>query len=119
MRRESGSTLPLVLALAALLLGLTMALSEILSLRLAQDRTKADANFAVLYTLKQLGDIDPVLGLDYSQVVVAQLPDVLELHVASEDGRTLHARLCERWQSPLGIHPDSRVCDEASARLTS
>lgn len=117
MRRDEGSALPLIIGATALLLGLTLTLSEVLSLRLAQDRTKADANFAVLYVLKQLQEVPPVVGLDYSEVVVGQVPEAISLRVASDDGRTLKARICEGWESPLALHNSAQVCDEASARL--
>lgn len=117
MRREEGSMLPLIIGATALLLGLSLTLSEVLALRLAQDRTKADANFAVLYVLKQLQDIPPVVGLDYAQVVVGQVPEAISLRVASDDGRTLTAKICESWESPLSLHVSAQVCDQASARL--
>lgn len=117
MKTDRGSTLPLVIGLASLLLATILTFSELQSLFIHRTRALSDARFAALYIAKQTSGIPPVLNFDYAPAVVGELPDVDSIRVVSEDGKTFTAKVCRVWHSPLGLHPDTLVCDEAKARF--
>lgn len=119
MKRDRGSTLPLVIGLASLLLATIFTTSELQSFLLQRSRALSDARFAALYIAKQTSGFPPVINLDYSPAVVGELSQAASISVTSSDGRTFTARICHRWQSPFGLHADSLVCDEAKSRVIS
>ncbi len=117
MKAERGSTLPLIIGLASLLLATIFTFSELQSLLLLRSRALSDARFAALYIARETAGIPPVIGLDYSTAVLGELVGVSSVNVTSNDGKTFTAKVCLDWNSPLGIHPSSLVCDEAKARV--
>lgn len=119
MRSDKGSTLPLIITFGFVLLALTLTLGELISMRLAQDRVQSDARFAALYLVRETGDIPFIAGFDYADVVAGQLPEAERLSAISQDTKTMMVRICERWESPFGLHPPGKTCDEAKARLKS
>lgn len=119
MRRDAGSTFPLIIGFVSILLALTLGLSEILSLRLSQDRALADARFAAVYLARDSQDVPLVRGLDYSSVVSSLIPEATTASAVSSDGRTIEVSLCETWQSPFGLHSPANVCDQALARVNA
>ena len=117
MKSERGSTLPLQIGLAVLLLSTIFLVADLQSLLLVRERALSEARFASLYIAKQSAGVPPVIGLDYATAVIAEMPSVHEVHVATSDGVTFEARVCEDWNSPFGFHSSQEVCDEAKARV--
>ncbi len=116
MRRETGSTLPLVIGLATLTIATVFVTAELQSLLVQRGKALNEARFAALYVAKQTAQIPPVIGLDYSPSIRAELLGATSVKVATADGKTLEATVCEVWHSPLGLHHDVEVCDSARAR---
>lgn len=116
MKAQDGSTLPLVIGFAAILLALTLGLGEVLSLRLTQNRVLGDATFAAVYLTRESQDVPFVKGLDYSAAIYSQVPQASALSAVSNDGKTIRVIVCEMWESPFGLHSAAEVCDEALAR---
>lgn len=114
---ERGSTLPLIIGLASLLLATILTTSELQSLMLQRNRALSDARFAALYIAKQVAGIPPVPNFDYGSAVLPELPGVGSVSVLSPDGKTFSARVCHVWESPFGIHSDVEICDEAKVRV--
>ena len=115
MNRESGSTLPLLIGLAALALSLALGLAESASLQVTKTRSVADARFAVLAAAKT--QAPPVLNFDYGPSLRALLPEPSTLEVFTRDGKTFEAKVCYLWHSPLSLRPDEPVCASAKARF--
>jgi hypothetical protein len=117
VKTDRGSTLPLIIGLASLLLATTFTFSELQSLLLFRSRALTDARFAALYIAKETAGIPPVIGLDYSPAVLGELVGVSSVTVNSNDGKTFTSKVCLVWKSPLGLHPEALICDEAKARV--
>jgi hypothetical protein len=117
VKSERGSTLPLQIGLAVLLLSTIFVVADLQSLLMARERALSEARFASLYIAKQSVGVAPVVGLDYSAAVIDELPSVHNVHVSTSDGVTFEARVCEEWNSPFGLHASHEVCDEAKARV--
>jgi hypothetical protein len=117
VKAERGSTLPLIIGLASLLLATTFTFSELQSLLLLRSRALTDARFAALYIARETAGIPPVIGLDYSPAVLGELAGVSSVTVTSNDGKTFASKVCLVWKSPLGLRPEALVCDEAKARV--
>lgn len=117
MKAERGSTLPLIIGLASLLLATIFMFSELQSLLLLRSRALTDARFAALYIAKETAGFPPVIGLDYSPAVLGELTGVSSVTVTSDDGKTFASTVCLVWKSPLGLRPEALVCDEAKARV--
>jgi hypothetical protein len=113
MRNDEGSTLPLVIGLASLLLATVFVTAELQTLLVQRSRALNEARFAALYVAKQTE------GLDYSPAIAGELMGVSSVRVATQDGKTFEAIVCETWKSPFGLRPDTEVCDSAKARAIS
>lgn len=117
MKRDTGSTLPLIIGLATLLFGLVFAVSDLQSLLLQQQRALSGARLAALLVAKDSAGSPPVIGLDYSTAARGELGEVASLKVLTTDGKTFIATVCLQWNSPFGLHPSALVCDTAKARV--
>lgn len=117
VKSARGSTLPLVIGLASLVLTTTITVSELQSLMLQRSRALSDARFAALFIAKETFGVPPVLNFDYGSAVIAEISDVASVSVVSKDGKTFSATVCRSWKSPFGIHPEVEICDEAKARV--
>jgi hypothetical protein len=117
MKRDDGSTIPLIIGLATVLLSVIFTASELQSLFVAKQRALSDARFAALYVAKAASGNDPVIGLDYSQTVRALLLSPGEVEVRTLDGKTFEAIVCVLWVSPLGVHQPVQICDRARSRV--
>ncbi len=116
MKLDRGSTLPLVIGLITLLLATIFITTELQTLLIQRANALSEARFAALYVAKQTSKIPPVVGLDYGPAVEGQLVGVSSITVVTQDGKTFEATVCETWHSPLGLHADTEVCDNAKAR---
>jgi hypothetical protein len=117
VKSERGSTLPLQIGLAVLLLATVFVVADLQSLMLVRERALSDARFAALYIAKAAAGVAPVVGLDYSTAVIGELPGAQLVHVSTVDGATFEARVCEAWQSPFGLHAPQQICDTAKSRV--
>ena len=119
MRNDEGSTLPLVIGFASLLLATVFVTAELQTLLVQRSRALNEARFAALYVAKQTEGFAPVVGLDYSPAIAGELMGVSSVRVTTQDGKTFEAIVCETWKSPFGLRPDTEVCDSAKARAIS
>jgi len=119
MKADEGSTLPLIIGLSALLISMVLVTAEAQSLVLVKARALSEARLAALYIAKQTAGFAPVRGLDYSQAALSVLGPILSVRVASRDGKTFDAEVCQKWESPFGLHPAVAICDQAKARAIS
>jgi hypothetical protein len=119
MKHDKGSTLPLVIGLASLLLATVFLTTELQTLLVQRSRALNEARFAALYVAKQSAGFAPVVGLDYSPSIAGQLLGVSSVRVSTQDGKTFEAIVCETWKSPFGLHAETDVCDSARARVIS
>ena len=109
----------MIIGLSALLISMVLVTAEAQSLVLVKARALSEARLAALYIAKQTAGFAPVLGLDYSQAALSVLGPILSVRVASLDGKTFDATVCENWASPFGLHPAVAICDRARARAIS
>lgn len=117
MKSARGSTLPLIIGLASLVLATTLTVSELQSLMLQRSRALSEARFAALFIAKETNGVPPVLNFDYGPAVIPEISDVASVSVVSKDGKTFSATVCRSWKSPFGIHPEVQICDQAMARV--
>jgi hypothetical protein len=117
MKGERGSTLPLAIGLAVLVLLTALTEGEVQGLIVERARAQAEARFAALYIAKQMAGVPPIIDFDYGPIVRKELPLPLELKVWTEDGKTYEARVCLAWKPLFGIAGPSEVCDCAKARV--
>ena len=116
MKKDLGSTMPLLIGLVACALTATLTLSEVLSAQQQALRAKSEARFAALLVAKQTAGIEPVIGFDYSPTVISKFADLASLRIVSVDGLTFEANACVRWVSPLRFRPEEVICSTARAR---
>jgi hypothetical protein len=117
LKNSTGSTLPLIIGLASLVLASTLTITELQSLLLQRSRALSEARFAALFIAKETNGFPPVLNFDYGSAVIGEISDVSSVSVVSSDGKTFTATVCRAWKSPFGIHPELEICDEAKARV--
>ena len=117
LKSATGSTLPLIIGLAALVLATTLTISELQSLLLQRSRALSEARFAALFISKETTGFPPVVNFDYGSAVLGEISDASSVTVVSSDGKTFTATVCRAWKSPFGIHPEVEICDEAKARV--
>ncbi|MEN9731368.1 MAG: hypothetical protein RL488_678 [Actinomycetota bacterium] len=117
MKTDRGSSIPLLIGLSTLLLLTILTVSELQSLLVTKQRAMSDARFAALFVAKSSGEVPPVVGLDYSVAVRAEIPEAAEVKVFTDDQKTFVARVCLSWRSPFGLHAAALICDEAKARV--
>ena len=116
MKKDSGSTLPLLIGLVTCALAVTLTLSEILSVQQQVLRAKSEARFAALLVARETAGIDPIIGLDYAPAVISNFAELESLEVVTLDGLTLEATACVRWISPLRLRAEEVICSSARAR---
>ena len=116
MKCERGSTIPLVIGLAVLLLATLVVTGELQSYQMQRQRALEDARFAAIYIAKESASIPPVIGLEYAEAVRSQLHEADLVSVTTSDGQTFDARVCYRWQSLFKTGTVS-ICDTAKARI--
>ena len=117
MRGERGSTLPLAIGTATLVLLTALTTAEVQGFILERARAQADARFAALYIAKQLAGVSPVIDFDYGPIARTELPLPTELRVWTRDGKTFEAKVCLTWKPLFGIAGIRDVCDSAKARV--
>lgn len=131
MKNESGSILPLGIAVIAGTLVLGLVFLELGGIQYQTVRNKQVSDLLALEVSGQLmsDKIPPVIGLDYSPSVAELLrvsSQTLGLNVKSSsvlslDGRTLEAVFCTQWKSITGFSLGNvgEVCAKSRARALS
>jgi hypothetical protein len=131
MQNESGSILPLGIGLIALTVLVTFVFAELTGVSIQTFRNKQLADVS---SLKVAGDllsdgVPPMIGLDYSPVVVETLASAsnhlgispTKVLVLSLDGQTLETEVCTAWKSITGLNLGNFgvVCAKSKARAVS
>lgn len=128
MRNESGSILPLGIAVIAVTLVLGLVFLELGGVQYQTVRNKQVSDALALEVSEQLisDGIPPVIGLDYSPTVVQVLRESSlvigvsgkSISVLSLDGKTLEAVFCTQWTSITGLTLGNfgDVCARSRAR---
>lgn len=128
MRNESGSILPLGIAVIAVTLVLGLVFLELGGVQYQTVRNKQVSDVLALEVSEQLisDGIPPVIGLDYSPTVVQVLRESSlvigvsgkSISVLSLDGKTLEAVFCTQWTSITGLTLGNfgDVCARSRAR---
>lgn len=131
MRTDKGSILPLAVGLLALSLVVSMFFAEQLGVQFQTLQVKQLADVIALQVASDLerDQIEPIRNLDYRPAVKANLEQgaqFLNIHpsqysVTSFDGKTIEARVCEKWRSITGLKLDvfGEVCASSRARAVS
>jgi hypothetical protein len=128
MRNESGSILPLGIAVVAGTLVLGLLLLELGGVQYQTVRNKQVSDLIALEVAGQLvtDGIPPVIGLDYLPTVKDLLSassraigiTAKSMSVLSHDGKTLEAIFCTQWTSITGLTLGNigEVCASSRAR---
>ncbi len=128
MSNESGSILPLGIAVIAGTLVLGLVFLELGGVQYQTVRNKQVSDVLALEVSEQLisDGIPPVIGLDYSPTVAALLKESSQaigvsakfISVLSPDGKTLEAVFCTQWTSITGLTLGNfgDVCARSKAR---
>ncbi|MEY4397665.1 MAG: hypothetical protein RLZ53_241 [Actinomycetota bacterium] len=113
MKRESGSILPLGIAIIAGTLALGMVFLELGGVQYQTVRNKQLSDVLALKVAGQLvtDGIPPVIGLDYSPTVTGLIAASSKtigvtakyISVVSRDGKTMEAVFCTGWESITGL----------------
>lgn len=130
-REETGSIIPLGLAIICLSAVLSLIFIEQIGIQYQTMQNRQVANVLALQVATQLNKdgIKPVINLDFTPTIQATLEvvskhlgiTVNEVHVSSPDGITMDATVCTQWKSVTGITFDAagQVCALAKARAVS
>lgn len=128
MKSESGSILPLGLAVVAGTLVLGLVFLELGGVQYQTVRNKQVSDVLALEVAGQLvaDRVPPVIGLDYSPTVTdvtsasSQVIGVTAkyISVVSRDGKTMEAVFCTKWESITGLTFGNfgTVCARSRAR---
>jgi hypothetical protein len=113
VKRESGSILPLGIAIIAGTLALGMVFLELGGVQYQTVRNKQLSDVLALKVAGQLvtDGIPPVIGLDYSPTVTGLIAASSKtigvtakyISVVSRDGKTMEAVFCTGWESITGL----------------
>lgn len=113
MKNESGSILPLGIAVIAGSLVLGLVFLELGGVQYQTVRNKQVSDVLALEVARQLvtDGVPPVIGLDYSPTVtdvMATTTHVIGIvaksaSVVSRDGKTMEAVFCTQWASITGV----------------
>ena len=129
MKSESGSILPLGIAVVAGTLVLGLVFLELGGVQYQTVRNKQVSDTLALEVAEQLvtDGVPPVIGLDYLQTVtdvMAASTDVIGVAVKSasiisRDGKTMEAVFCTQWTSITGVTLGNfgDVCATSRARV--
>ena len=115
MKKEAGSTLPLVIGLAVMVLTLTLTTSEIQSLYQLKQATLSEARLAALKVAQDIQGL-PVVGADYTDLAKPLEIKAQAINVQSEDGKTIEAKVCALWKPNFLPVGQSIICEAAQAR---
>lgn len=128
MKSDSGSILPLAIAVIVFTLVIGLVFLELGGIQLQTVRNKQISDSLALELAGQLkaDAVAPVIGLDYAPALEPELNGLVKLlrlepkslSVISQDGKTVEAIFCTPWESvtglTLGMFGD--VCVQSKAR---
>lgn len=131
MSEDSGSIIPIGIALMAITTVLVFVFIELIGVQYQTLQNKQLADVLALKVARDLQSdgIAPVKHLDYrpavSEILAAASShmsvDVSEVSVSSRDGKTIEALVCSGWTSVTGLSLGSygQVCANSKARAIS
>lgn len=131
MRCDSGSIIPLGIAVITLSAIFSLVTVELIGIQFQTLQNKQVADVLVLKVSSDLhrDAIPPVTGLDYSPTVSEELKqssshlgiEPVGIAISTVDGKTLSATVCTTWKSITGFKFGAwgNVCAQSNARAIS